>query len=76
MLGKHSLLRLNPLLARWWGVRPEEVRKKINNTKPGLSKAVWGNSDDSNSDIEAALRPPAFNAKNNDDDDDDDDFFD
>ncbi|CAL8294436.1 unnamed protein product [Arctogadus glacialis] len=50
--------------------------KKMNNTKPGLSKAVWGNSDDSNSDIEAALRPPAFNAKNNEDDDDSDDFFD
>jgi hypothetical protein len=38
--------------------------------------AVWGDSDDSNSDIEVALRPPAFNAKNNDDDDDSDDFFD
>ncbi|XP_018553345.1 centrosomal protein kizuna isoform X1 [Lates calcarifer] len=33
------------------------------------SKAFWGESDDSNSEIEAALRPQPFNTNNNDTDD-------
>ncbi|XP_061552537.1 centrosomal protein kizuna isoform X2 [Phycodurus eques] len=36
------------------------------------SKELWGESDDSNSEIEAALRPQPFNTK----DDDTDDFYD
>ncbi|XP_057714972.1 centrosomal protein kizuna isoform X2 [Corythoichthys intestinalis] len=36
------------------------------------SKELWGDSDDSNSDIEAALRPQPFNTN----DDDTDDFYD
>ncbi|CAL8285946.1 unnamed protein product [Lota lota] len=44
-------------------------------TRPASShfaSTVWGHSDDSNSEIEAALRPQPFNTKNN---DDSDDFF-
>ncbi|KAJ3588904.1 hypothetical protein NHX12_009758, partial [Muraenolepis orangiensis] len=51
--------------------------KKKNQTKPGLSKAIWGHSDDSDSAIEAALRPRPFDAKDGEDADaSDDDFFD
>ncbi|XP_019940203.2 centrosomal protein kizuna isoform X1 [Paralichthys olivaceus] len=50
-------------------------RTENTNSKPHSalqSKALWGESDDSNSEIEAALRPQPFNTNN----DDIDDFYD
>ncbi|XP_040917528.1 centrosomal protein kizuna [Toxotes jaculatrix] len=53
---------------------PYPRREKTNSKAHSAvrSKAFWGESDDSNSEIEAALRPQPFNTNN----DDTDDFYD
>ncbi|XP_054653382.1 centrosomal protein kizuna isoform X2 [Dunckerocampus dactyliophorus] len=51
--------------------RKDKVNPKIYSALQ--SNAFWGDSDDSNSEIEAALRPQPFNTN---DDDDTDDFYD
>ncbi|XP_067099605.1 centrosomal protein kizuna [Osmerus mordax] len=52
---------------------PYPWKGKINQKIPAVqSKAFWGESDDSNSEIEAALRPQPFDTNN----DDSEDFYD